>query len=451
MIYIIFKGEYMRITFQQPTARALGQQVEEFTRHFLKLSTTQDIDGAALQEVENRFHTLDAKGQIKEFAIPLWKIFSRFMPDRFDIENSLLPQAKGPVLAGVKEAPDLIYESGISDEGFSINALGYYKGGLASNTAHALRLQDVYAHFVPLLGEGEKANLHRRAIAASGIDLRREVRSKGVDAYTHFCSLHGSGNTKQENWMAQYRIPFTRKTIENFTAAIESALKENQGEVLVLSAMPPAGSGDDYFSRLTTLAKEYNCPTAFNSKQYDPMRPSVEKLFKQGDVKLIKPNLVEFVKFLRYQRLLHEDSDTAESEIYHRLKTQISKKNFKETFETARALINNINPEMIILLSFSEHGAMAINKDHAVVFGAPKIELGCSSGAGDSGLAGTLKTIKDQNINLWNTLKENELAALLESFIWSASATASLEGNNIAGTAEIERLKSGQRLVQLSI
>lgn len=441
----------MRITFPQPTARALGEQLEGFTRDFLSLDRHQEIDGTALQATEKRFHSLDAQEQIEQFAVPLWKIFSGFMPNNFSVENNPLLKTKGPILAGVKEAPDLIYESGISNEGFSINALGYYKGGLASNTAHALRLQDVHANFVPLLGDGEKADLHRSAITASGVDLSREVRSTGVDAYTHFCSLHGSGNSKQENWMAQYRLPFSQDTIEKFTAAIEASLKENQGEVLVLSAIPPAGSGDDYFSRLTGLAKKYNCPTAFNSKQYDPMRPSVENLFNHGEVKLIKPNLVEFVKFLRFQGFLHEDSDSAESQIYQRLKKQISEGKFKEIFEAARELINYINPGMIILLSFSEHGAMAINKDHAVVLGAPKIELGCSSGAGDSGLAGALKTIKDKNLNLWNTLKEDELAAILESFIWSASATASLEGNNIAGTSEIERLKSSQRLIQLSI
>jgi fructose-1-phosphate kinase PfkB-like protein len=441
----------MRVVFSPSVARDLGSAKEEFIRHFLGLRPNEDIDRGTLQAVEDRFHHLTAQEQIHQFAIPVWQIFQRFIPSDFNNPLKPLQKTKGPILAGVKEAPDLIYESDMGESGFAINALGYYKGGLASNTAHALRLLDTYAHFVPLLGDGPKADIHRAAIRASGIDITREVTSNGVDAYTHFCSLHGNGDSKQENWMAQYRIPFSKETIEAFTAAIEATLIENQGEVLVLSAIPPAGSPGDYFAELTELGKKYNSPTAFNSKQYDPMRTSVERLFDHGEIRIIKPNLVEFVEFLRYRGLLYEDSDTCESELYHRLKKQISNRQFHETFELARLLIENVNPEMVVFLSFSEYGAMVVNKNHAVVFGAPKIKLGCSSGAGDSGLANVIKTARDKDYNFWNMLKEDELADLLQGFIYAASATASLPGNNIAGKKEIEDLRSGWQLVQYKI
>lgn len=441
----------MRITFNNPIARDLGIAYEEFARHFLHLSPEEEISQETLQAVEDRFHSMTAQEHIEHFAQPVWHMFEQhlFSAD-FERRVTPLPKAKGPVIAGVKEAPDLIYESSIGQNGFEINALGFYKGGLATNTVHALRLLNTYANFVPLLGDGPKAKIHRELMESSGIDLTREVVSNGVDAYIHFCSLFSEGKQKQENWMAQYRVPFSRETIDAFTYAIEQALKENQGEILVLSALAPAGSGDDYFAELTSLGKQYSSPTAFNSKQYDAL-PSVKRLFEQGELRLIKPNLVEFVQFLRFTGILYEDSSTAESEIYQRLKKQISKGNFKETFDLARLLIEQINPDMVIFLSFSEHGAMAVNKDHAVIFGAPRIKLGCSSGAGDSGLAGIIKTVKDSGYNLWNTLKEDELANLLQAFIYSASATASLEGNNIAGMEEIVALRNSELLPQYKI
>ena len=441
----------MRITFNNTIARALGEAKEGFIRHFLNLKSAKTIDRQTLQAVENRFHQISAQEQIEHFAIPVWHIFELHIPTRFEQANTPLEKVRGPIVPGFKEAPDLIYESNTDTNGFNINALGYYKGGLASNTVHALRLQDTYANFIPLLGDGPKATIHKAAIEAGGIYITKEVISNGVDAYIHFCSLFGEGDTKQENWMAQSRIPFSKETINTFTAAIEEALIENNGEIFVLSAIPPAGAGDDYFARLTELAKKFNSPTVFNSKQYDPLRASVEKLFNQGDIKLIKPNLVEFVQFLRLKGLLYEDSNTCEAEIYQKLKSQIKKGQFKETFELARLLINTVNPDMIILLSLSEHGAMAISKDHAVVFGAPKIKLGCSSGAGDSGLASVIKTTKDRKYDLWNTLKEDELANLLQSFIYAASATASLPGNNIANRNEIDTLRTSQKLVQYKV
>ncbi len=441
----------MRITFNSTAAKTLGEAKEEFLRRFLNLNASETIDRKNLQAVEDRFRQMSPQEQIEHFAVPVWQIFEPHIPTKFDQTHTPLEKVRGPIVAGVKEAPDLIYESSTGENGFNINALGYYKGGLASNVAHALRLQDTYAHFIPLLGDGPKAKIHRAAIEASGIHITKEIVSSGVDAYMHFCSLFGEGNSKQENWMAQSRIPFSRKVINAFTVAIGESLIENSGEILVLSAMPPAGASDDYFATLTELAKKFNSPTAFNSKQYDPFRASVEKLFNQGDIKLIKPNLVEFVQFLRLKGLLYEDSDTCEAEIYQRLKSQIKKGQFKETFELARLLIDSVNPDMVILLSFSEHGAMAINKDHAVVFGAPKIKLGCSSGAGDSGLASVIKTVKDQKYDLWNTLKEDELADLLQSFIYAASATASLPGSNIGSKNDIDLLRSEQKLVQYKI
>ncbi len=440
----------MRVTFNNPVARDLGTSYEEFVRHFLHLNPQEGISGETLQAVEDRFHLMTAQEHIEHFANPVWQIFGEHISADCETKVAPLPKTRGPVIAGVKEALDLIYESNIGQDGFEINAIGLYKGGLATNAAHALRLLNTYANFVPLLGEGPKAKIHRALIESSGIDLTNEVISNGIDAYTHFCSLLTKGQEKQENWMAQYRVAFSRETIDTFTSAIEQALKENQGEVLVLSSLPPVGSGDDYFAQLTSLGKRYNSPTAFNSKQYDSIKSS-QYLFEQGEVRLIKPNLVEFVQFLRFTNILYEDSDTAESEIYQRLKKQISRGNFKETFDLARLLIEQVNPNMVIFLSFSEHGAMAINKDHAVIFGAPKIKLGCSSGAGDSGLASIIKTVKDNSYNLWDTLKEDELANLLQAFIYAASATASLEGNNIAGIDEINKLRSSEQLVQYKI
>ncbi len=440
----------MRITFNNPIARDLGMAYEEFTRHFLHLNPQEEISRETLQAVEDRFQSMTAQEHIEHFAQPVWHIFEKHLSTNFERRVAPLPKAKGPVIAGVKEALDLIYESSCGKDGFKIDALGLYKGGLATNTVHALRLLEMYSNFVTLSGDGQKAKIHRALIESSGIDLTNEVISNGVDAYTHFCSLFSEGKQKQENWMAQYRVPFSRETIDAFTNAIEQALKENQGEILVLSALAPAGSGDDYFAHLTSLGKRYSSPTAFNSKQYDGLS-SVERLFNQGELRLIKPNLVEFVQFLRFTGILYEDSNTAESELYQRLKKQISKGKFNETFHLAKLLIDCVNPDMVIFLSFSEHGAMAVNKDHAVIFGAPKIKLGCSSGAGDSGLAGIIKTVKDNGYNLWNTLKEDELANLLQAFIYSASATASLEGNNIAGMEEISALRSSEPLLQYKI
>lgn len=433
----------MRIGLETAMARSLGQRVEQLIRSEWKLGNNSSINHDVIQEMEDRFHTLTAEEQDAGLSQPTWQLVSSFIPNVVNSLSELPPvskSGKAPVVIGVREAIDVIVEMNSDNKGLYVPAVNIDTGGMASNIAQAVRLQDQYSDFIAMHGTGPIADLHQTLIEAGGIEVRLLKSSK--DSYIHPCYLFGEGSSKKEYWMAPFRTPFERDYLDRFTAMVEDACRENSGEPLVLSAIPPPGAGDDYFSRLVDIGEKYNNSTFYNPKQYDDMKNTMISFFNQGKLSFIKPNIAEFVKFLRYSQII-PDTESSEKVILQKLKAQVSHGNLNEILHLAKELICKTNPEMVLIISFSEFGAVAVNSKWAVYIKSPEIkELGCSSGAGDSGLANVLITAKRKNIDLNSTLDQYNLTDLNEGFIDASSGTTRLQGNQIASQSQIIAYKS---------
>ena len=127
------------------------------------------------------------------------------------------------------------------------------------------------------------------------------------------------------------------------------------------------------------------------------------------------------------------------------LKIKVAKGNYAEILDLSKELIKRTNYNLrMLLVSFGEHGSIIITRKHAVHVSAPKIELGCSSGAGDSGLANVIVVSKRDRINLKKDLLSPELEMLATAFNYAASATAMLPGNEIAGSEQVEALQKAR-------
>ncbi len=439
----------MRISLELPLAKDLGNQFNSYIRSSLGLQN-QPIDHATIKALETKFHDLSSYEQPEFFTKHFWAIvgeqastvqgkLSRFYPT-LDPE---LNNGKRPIVPGFKDGVDIIAETIVEGDDLYIHGLNVDKGGLASNTTEAFLKLGLHPEYITLHGEGSITTLHESLLESAGVIPSKKVHSKR-DNFLHPCILFGAGKDKKEYWLVQKRTPFNRDIIEQFTASIMETSRANSDEVLVLSALPPTGAGDDYFGKLSSSCRDN--VIFFNPKEYDYIRDVSVHLFDSG-VDLIKPNVVEFVEFLRYSGII-EDTNSAQKIKINELKEQVRKGNIDEVIDLGKELMKKYKYGIrMILVSFSEHGSIIMNSKWAVYVSAPKIgDQGCSSGAGDSGLANLIVTAKKEKINLRDDLNDAQLQLLGKGFNFAASKAADLPGNQLPTAEQISDLMRSQVL-----
>ena len=451
----------MRIQLNTQESTDFGRQLAKANRAFLKGDNDDTLSHNRAQEILKTFHVLSPQDQLTEFSAPVWSLFERFTPVVQANLSKLPPLEKKagekyPIVPGFKEAIDLVVEIQNGKDGITIPAFSIDKGGLASNSVEALRMQGIPTHFPALLGNSAKpiTHLHTALMQASGIDTSGAIHTTHP-AYLHTDYYLESEGRKDEYWMAQHRIPFLPQELDEFFQAIKTACEQNSQEALVLSALPPAGSGEFFFTDIITEARKNGNPVLFNPKQYDyldkAMGSFLGQIFLQKKLNIIKPNLVEFVQFLKYSYIITKDE---EENLLRSLQKNVAENNFENLVELGKKLLTHLDPENgILMVSIGAKGAIVINKKHAIRSTAPIIgEGGCPSGAGDTGLACMIAETKIERskIDLNRVADESELVRLQSSFIYGASATASLPGNKIATPDDIRSLKN-QRLVTTNI
>ncbi|MBI3591198.1 MAG: hypothetical protein HY094_07490 [Candidatus Melainabacteria bacterium] len=450
----------MRITFNDAQSRDLGRELRANIKKFNCIDGEISIDHNVIQQLEKRFEGLSPKDQAIHFADVKWKMFGVHASQVQANVSKLAPITnfdKAPVLLGTKEGVDFIIEIHSNKHELFVQALNIDKGGVSSNIAEALRLLDLPSNLISIHGNGPIALLQENLLMSAGIDTSKLFRVNARDSYIHPCYLFSYENSetkkieKEEYWIVQTRQPFDKETIDRLTEKIKEACKLNPKEALVLPSMQPAGASEGYFAKVVDIATESENPVLLNPKQYDDARGMFKQLFTHGKINFLKPNINEFVKFLRYvEPGIIYDSDENERQKEKELTERIGKQDFKEVIDFASQLIHQSNPDLNLIISFGKYGAIAISRKGMVYINAPSIESissnGCSSGAGDSGLASVVAKIREANIDLRSALNEADLEKINEAFIYAASATASLPGNQIADKKRIGDLRNAFKL-----
>lgn len=449
----------MRIQLSPEQALGTGKKLAEVNRRFLQQGIDDSLTHERAEQILRTFHFTSPQGQLEEFSGPVWEIFSEYASVVAANLTKLAPlekksSSKYPIVPGFKEAIDLVLEIVNGKDGITIPAINIDKGGLASNSVEALRMQGIPTVFPALLGNVAKpiTKLHTELMQASGIDTSNAVHTTNP-AYLHTDYYLESDSRKDEYWMAQHRIPFIQSELDEFLNAIRTACKQNSGQALVLSALPPAGSGEHYFTDIAQIGHENGNPVLFNPKQFDYLDPKMGsflgQLFLQKKLNVIKPNLVEFVQFLKYSFIItpHEEEN-----LLKELRKDVEEDRFDRLVKLSKKLLNCLDPDNgILIVSIGSKGAFVINKKYAIHSTAPTIgNSGCPSGAGDTGLASIIGETRKQKreINLLEPLDDGKLIRLLTEFIYGASATASLPGNKIATPEVIDSFRSQDLTIQ---
>ncbi len=453
----------MRIQLSQSKAQELGRKIRDFGVSYTQPNQEKVFSHNLAQEVEKTFHHQTSQDQRTEFVEPLWKIIGGYSDNAVvNLKSvSTLERVSGetyPIVPAFKDSPDVILKIISKNGKTTIPEINFDKGGLAHNTTEALKLLGILAYTPSLLGNISDpiSLLHKHLLDVSGIDTSLSVRTV-AGTYLHTCFYVEDNGEPKEFWMAQVREPFEKTEISELTDLIKKCCETNPGEPLVLAAIPPVGTDNRYWTQqlIEEIAEPNNNPVLFNPKQYDYLDNTKTSflidLFLQKKLNLIKPNLEEFVQFLKFAYVI---KGSEEDEVRQRLYKDVEKGKFKNLTELGKKLVSKLDPDSgVLVISLGKHGAVIINKKYALYSKAPEIgKGGCPSGAGDSGIASIIAEARDLikgKINFKSKLNDADLNRLLLAFIYAASATASLPGNKIAGPHEINALKQQELKTRL--
>jgi fructose-1-phosphate kinase PfkB-like protein len=436
----------MRTQLTAADARLLGSQIKGFSQTFSSSGDTPGFSHSLAHKVEESFHRLSPEEQRYQFSAPLWELVQDHIRKITHTPMKPLEKIPGmtyPIVPGFKEAMDLILKIIFDGNDVLVSEIDVNKGGLASNVVEALSLHGMPAYIPSLHGNPNNviSTTHQALMESCGIDTSMLIHTR-ANSYLH-TSFYVIDGDEKDYWMAQYRDPFHKDELDKFTDLIKQCCMENKGEVLVLSALPPAGTDDHYFPELASLGN----PTFLNPKQYDyfdfEKGSFLTHLLKQRRLALIKPNLDEFVQLLKFG--YHISANDAPG-LYETLKRETDNDEFSTLIDKGQKLLKDLNETGILLISLGKKGAVILNRDYWVYSRAPIIdsEEGCPSGAGDSGLAALIVEAKKSNVDFTKHLNDADLKGLLHPFVKVAGATASLAGNLIAGPETVDAIMQQQ-------
>lgn len=434
----------MRITFTPEQSKYYGSRLSTVIRGI----SGPKNESVSLEAFEKVFHGLSKPDQTNLFSTPLWSNVVRpnLPPFSTEIKSTKPAQTPLAIIPDFKSGVDVMILVNSKGEYLEIEVIDLQKGGLAANTAEALIKLGYDSRFFSIHGKGEIADFHEFLLRDAGINPVKLINS-GRDAYIHPCTVESS-DRKQEFWFVQDREAFSPDVIVEATELLKSELKKGSSEVLVLSAIPPAGSGIDYFTKMSLMAHSNGNPVIFNPKQYDHIKEIATDLFENGRVDVLKPNVIEFAQFLKYAKILYGDERAKAKE----LKEEVKENKFIQSIEMAKALMHKYQYRLrSMFITFSEHGLLAVTPKHATFIPAPKIRLECSSGAGDSGIASLIVEAREKGFALRDNLSLDSLEQLGLAFVIEASATAILPGNTIASREQGISLQANHQIRPIPI
>lgn len=414
--------------------------------------------GTDISQIQWGFYKLRANDQERKFVGPAWGIAKNIIPQA---RRSISPIAildkspKGsPIIVAPKDGIDTTFSVHHTNNEFSVSDISIEQGGLGTNITTALRLHNRHSNLITLTGTGERGDFHRHLLEVGrGLDISQSIQTL-ADSSAHAC-LKVTGDQAGEYWFAPdaQRGSYNPNELDEFIENIKLSLIANNGQPLVLTSVPSRAYGDHLFSDLTRLGHQFSSPVILNMKEFDPNGGYLNHLFNMSEnsIDYIKPNLREFVQIVRYSGLgLVQNSDEAERLLASNLQAQAERGNLSQIKDLAKKVLEKL-PNTTLFISLGGAGALAINKKYSIAYTAPKIELGCTTGAGDSGLAALIIEAENKNIDLKYSLNDSELSDLLLAFIYESAATVSLPGSEIAGPDLYNKLRLEQALSSIIV
>lgn len=447
----------MKISFMAKNSREIGLKLSGLFREFIA-ANNEACDTGLLKRVSKKFDSIRLEEdshliQEEEISGSIRDLLMGLLSNLVFESNSETPAdsalREGPVVLGHADGLDCISTIETDEDGnLELVEINVDSGGLGANTATALKKQGIATNYLCLNGQGPIAEIQASILKGLGVESTLIETSRDTSIHPCFHHLPKRGET----WLVQDRFPISKDDKNRFTDTIKKSLENQNGEFLILACVPPAGAGDDYFAELAELAYETNNISVYNPKDHEQNANVDRHLLNSGKLNLTKPTQIELLKMAINIGMISEDSfDKLNIELdlnlekLEDLSSTINSSELDEVFskhlEITRELASRANID-IIILSLGKHGALLVRGSDYIYQKAPKIKLECSSGAGDSGLAGFISEAKNRNLDIRDqNLAVEDLEALLEAFVFSASATCCLPGNQIASLKEIRKLR----------
>jgi len=237
-----------------------------------------------------------------------------------------------------------------------------------------------------------KCNVPQLDPGGGGINVARALHNLGLQAsavfpsggytgkfFNHLLEKEGinsiiieSQNETRENFIIleeataeQFRfgMPGTELKEKEWKACLKAVEGIDSLDFLIASGSLPPGVPDDVYAQLARIAKSKNAKFILDSSG-EPLKLAIEE-----GVYLMKPNLREFISMYGMEDLSIDQISAAASELVMNGKC------------TA------------VVISLGAGGALLIQKDRAIQFHAPDVEMKSTVGAGDSMLAGIIYSL----------------------------------------------------------
>lgn len=207
--------------------------------------------------------------------------------------------------------------------------------------------------------------------------LKDLIVKEGIDFETVYSKTWTRENfiAVDTNTNAQYRFGMPGQDIskEEIVSLVEKIESEKPGYI-VLSGSLPQNLGDDFYEKLSSIAKKLGAKLIVDTSGL-----SLKRAINAG-VYLLKPNIGELAKLIGKETL------------------EIS-----EVDESAKSLIDTYGCE-IVVVSLGPQGAILVTKDQKLFVGAPLVKKKSTVGAGDSMVGGMVWAIS-QKMSLSDVLK----------------------------------------------
>ncbi|MDA0772960.1 MAG: PfkB family carbohydrate kinase [Cyanobacteria bacterium] len=429
----------MKYELTEAVSKEFGKAISDLLNKFHQGG---EVDQQFLGETQGKFYSLEANDNGHElqnelFSQELWQVIKAQMPADLNQEHKNAPATlhKGSIIIETKGGLDIIIDASTKDGHFHIDSYNIDKGGLGPNTAEALYYRKQEFNLVALYGQGPIASIQEKLLEATGVKAHIVRHSRDTNFHPCF-NFKDKEGMEHLFWIVAQVYPMQDKVLEQFTNKIDEISKANPGEFMVLTNTPPRGSKPNYFAQLSCIAKKNGNMVIYNPCEFVDTYLADRYLFKEGHADIIKPNLHEFFQFLVSVDLLDAGEMIQKRE-------QVKEELELNDFSTLSKLITEFMQETsteIAIVSLDKHGALVASINDQLHIPAPVIQVECSSGAGDSGLAGLIHTAKEINLDL-NNVSQEDLIKIATEFVYSASATASKKGNQLARLDEIAKLK----------
>lgn len=428
----------MKYELTELESKKFGSELSALLNNF---NREGEIDRAFLQEAQAKFFGFDNEEnghelQNEHFSSKLWEVINKWLPAELnqDHDNVAAQTYQGPIIIETKGGLDIIIDASTRDGHFHVDSFNVDKGGLGPNTAEALYHRKQEFNLIALYGQGLVANIQEKLLGEVGI--KPHIVRHRRDTNFHPCINFKDQDGEYLGWMVAQVYPMHEWVLDEFTNKIDEVSKANPGEFMVLTNTPPRGAKPDYFAKLSKIANKNQNMVIYNPCEWVDTYLADRYLFKEGHADIVKPNLHEFFQFLVSLDILNAAEMIDRRE---KIKSEINAGDFSGISNLLDQFMQASSCE-IAIVSLDKDGVVIASMQDQVHVPAPKIQVECSSGAGDSGLAGLIYAAKEINLDLFN-ISQEDLIKIATEFVYSASATAAKKGNQLARPDEIAVLK----------